>query len=114
MSEQEIRSNFITELRRGTLTMAVLGCLKQPQYGYALLTTLEEKHVEIEANTLYPLLRRLEVQGLLESDWDTTLSRPRKYYKINEAGRAVFFALTDEWEKMRESMKMICAGGDDR
>ena len=107
MSEFELNQNFITELRRGSLTMAVLGCLKTPHYGYALLQTLQKVNVDIEANTLYPLLRRLESQGLLSSDWDTTESRPRKYYTINETGKAVLSALLSEWDKMQTSMKLI-------
>ena len=108
MPENELYQNFIIELRRGSLTMAVLGCLKAPHYGYALLQTLQQMHVDIEANTLYPLLRRLENQGLLSSEWDTTESRPRKYYTINQAGKEVLSSLLLEWEKMRVSMEKIC------
>ena len=87
--------------------MAVLGCLNKPHYGYALLQTLREVGVAIDANTLYPLLRRLENQGLLTSDWDTTKSRPRKYYAINEPGKEALSLLTSEWENMRHSMVQI-------
>ena len=72
MPELEPLQNFLTELRRGSLTLAVLGSLREPRYGYALLQTLQEQQIDIEANTLYPLLRRLESQGLLTSDWDTS------------------------------------------
>ena len=78
MSEFDTIQNFLTELRRGSLTLAVLGSLREPRYGYALLQTLQEQSIDIEANTLYPLLRRLESQELLTSDWDTSESRPRK------------------------------------
>lgn len=108
MPENELHQNFITELRRGSLTMAVLGCLKKPHYGYALLQTLQQVGVNIEANTLYPLLRRLESQGLLGSNWDTTESRPRKYYTLNAKGEQVLALLLAEWKKMRQSMKTIC------
>ena len=108
MSEYELQQNFITELGRGSLTMAVLGCLKTPHYGYALLQTLQEKNVEIEANTLYPLLRRLESQGLLSSSWDTTESRPRKYYNVGPTGKAVLYGLLAEWKKMQDAMAQIC------
>ena len=108
MNENEPLQNYITELRRGSLTMAVLGCLGKPSYGYALLQQMQQMNVDIEANTLYPLLRRLESQGLLSSDWDTTESRPRKYYTINNAGRSVLSGLLGEWEKMRISMERIC------
>ena len=108
MSEYELQQNFITELRRGSLTMAVLGCLKTPHYGYALLQTLQENQVTIEANTLYPLLRRMESQGLLSSSWDTTESRPRKYYSVSPAGEQVLHGLLAEWKKMQAAMVQIC------
>lgn len=111
MPENEQLQNFTTELRRGSLTLAVLGCLKQPHYGYALLQTMQGKHIEIEANTLYPLLRRLESQGLLVSEWDTSESRPRKYYSVNEKGEMVFNELMAEWEKMQNSISAICGKG---
>jgi len=108
MSEKEQFQNLITELRRGSLTLAVLGCLNQAHYGYALLQTMQEKGIDIEANTLYPLLRRLESQGLLSSDWDTSESRPRKYYSISDKGHMVFQELISEWKKMQKSIDDIC------
>lgn len=112
MSANEQMQNFITELRRGSLTLAVLGCLKQPHYGYALLQTMQEKQIDVEANTLYPLLRRLENQGLLVSDWDTSESRPRKYYTVNEKGEMVYKELMTEWKKLQSSIESIC--GEDK
>ena len=112
MSENELRQSLITELRRGSLTMAVLGCLKVPHYGYALLQTLQGMGVEIEANTLYPLLRRLESQGLLSSDWDTSESRPRKYYTVSDAGSTVLRGLLEEWRKIQLGIEEICKEGD--
>jgi DNA-binding PadR family transcriptional regulator len=88
----------MTELRRGTLSLAVLSQLKEPQYGYSLLQCLEEKGIQIEANTLYPLMRRLETQGLLENTWDTTSARPRKYYVLSESGKEIFEELKKEWD----------------
>ncbi|MFV0395000.1 MAG: PadR family transcriptional regulator [Coprobacillaceae bacterium] len=108
MSEKDQISSFITELRRGSLILAVLGCLKKPHYGYELLQTMEYKNIEIEANTLYPLLRRLDKQGLLDSEWDTGESRPRKYYSISAYGEEVFNQLLVEWNKMQESIDSIC------
>ena len=113
MQENTPFQSFITELRRGSLTMAVLGCLNEPHYGYALLQTLQKSGVDIEANTLYPLLRRLENQGLLTSDWDTTESRPRKYYTINDSGKQVLSKLLSEWKNMQDSIKTICAPQDE-
>ena len=111
MADREQFNNLITELRRGSLTLAVLGCLRQPHYGYALLQTMQERQIDIEANTLYPLLRRLEKQGLLSSDWDTSESRPRKYYTVSETGAAAYEELLAEWEKMQQSMQVICGEG---
>lgn len=88
------------ELRRGTLTIGVLSQLNEPQYGYSLVTRLKEKGIHVEPGTLYPLLRRLEKQNLLNSEWETDSSRPRKYYSISETGKEVFHLLITEWEKI--------------
>ncbi|MGC5652205.1 UNVERIFIED_CONTAM: helix-turn-helix transcriptional regulator [Kocuria sp. CPCC 205316] len=77
----EIVASHFQELRRGTVVLACLLVLDEPRYGYALLRTLGDAGLDVEANTLYPLLRRLEAQGLLESDWNTDESRPRKFYR---------------------------------
>lgn len=74
------------ELRRGSAVLASLISLQTPGYGYGLLEELNSVGFDIEANTLYPLLRRLEEQGLLTSDWDTTQSRPRKFYVVSDIG----------------------------
>ena len=108
MSDHEKLQGYLTELRRGSLTLAVLGCLQTPHYGYALLQALQERHVDIEANTLYPLLRRLESQGLLTSDWDTGESRPRKYYSRNAEGDRILLALLGEWRTMQAHIEAIC------
>jgi len=100
MKDENTLSNMIVELRRGTQIIAVLSQLKKTQYGYSLLQTLEEKKVAIEAGTLYPLLRRLESQGLLSSEWDTSESRPRKYYQLNEDGIDLLENLKKEWHKI--------------
>jgi DNA-binding PadR family transcriptional regulator len=105
--EDELLQSMITELRRGTLTLAVLGCLSVPQYGYSLLQFIESKGVRIEANTLYPLLRRLEGQGILESKWDTQQSRPRKYYALNNRGAALYERLKEEWRGMSAEMDKL-------
>jgi Predicted transcriptional regulators len=112
MIENEQLQSFITELKRGSLTLAVLGCcLKADYYGYSLLQALQKRGIDIEANTLYPLLRRLESQELLVSEWDTGESRPRKYYSISEKGRTVYKDLRKEWEKLHNSIEEICKGG---
>lgn len=111
MATQDLLDNMIQELKRGTQIMIVLSALKEMQYGYSLLQVLNEKNVSIEAGTLYPLLRRLDQQGLLDSIWDTTESRPRKYYKLSEYGVDILIALKKAWEEMvndvNQSLKEI-------
>lgn len=112
MPDFEPMQNMLTELRRGSLSLAVLGSLREPRYGYALLQTLTEQGIEIEANTLYPLLRRLESQELLTSDWDTSENRPRKYYVVSLKGKEALAQLMQEWEKMQKSITAICGKGE--
>lgn len=85
------------ELRRGMIVLAVLSQLRIAQYGYSLIQLLSQKGFEIEEGTLYPLLRRLEKQGLLVSEWETSESHPRKYYRISPAGQTVLDTLSQEW-----------------
>ncbi len=98
---------LMQELRRGTLTIGVLSQLFEPQYGYSLVASLEERDFPVEPGTLYPLLRRLEKQGLLESKWDTNEARPRKYYLLSETGKEVFEQLVVEWKSMVESLDTL-------
>lgn len=86
MERDEIVSGFILELCRGTVILCVLTKLKEPTYGYNLIAELADCGISIEANTLYPLLRRLESQGLLLSVWNTESTKPRKYYNITDLG----------------------------
>ncbi len=91
---------LIQELKRGTLVLGVLSQLKQPLYGYSLVSSLSEKGMDIDKNTLYPLLRRLETQGLLISEWNVEESRPRRYYQLSAKGYEVLMQLSVEWEKL--------------
>lgn len=93
-------SSHLQELRRGTVVVASLTVLQSPGYGYSLLETLSRAGFEVEANTLYPLLRRLESQGLLTSEWNTDEARPRKFYRTTEQGDAVAAALRTEWTRL--------------
>lgn len=102
--------SLTTELRRGTLTLAVLSQLSTPQYGYSLVQLLEKSGIMIDQSTLYPLLRRLEKQGLVTSSWNTEQSRPRKYYQISDYGIDLFNQLKIEWEKMNEELKVLLEG----
>jgi DNA-binding PadR family transcriptional regulator len=96
-----------TELRRGTLTLAVLSQLRIPQYGYSLVQLLEKSGITIEQSTLYPLLRRLEKQELVTSSWDKTENRPRKYYVLSEYGTETFEKLKKEWEKTSQELAIL-------
>ncbi|MCM3740440.1 PadR family transcriptional regulator [Oceanobacillus luteolus] len=108
MSEvNEHLEKLMQELRRGTLTIAVLSQLNEPQYGYSLVTMLDDIGVPVEPGTLYPLLRRLEKQGLLDSKWDTNESRPRKYYLLSETGNEVYQLLVKEWNEIAESLEKV-------
>lgn len=103
----ETINGLLSELRRGTIVISVLSQLSEPQYGYSLVTVLEEKGMAIEPGTLYPLLRRLEKQELLESSWDTNEARPRKYYLLSPFGKEVYAGLCLEWRKLISSMEGI-------
>jgi len=108
--KEEFVDSFIVELNRGTYTLAVLSQLKKPQYGYSLLEELTKKNIFIESSTLYPLLRRLEKQGILVSEWDTSESRPRKYYKLSAYGLEIYKILNNEWAKTESIMANILRG----
>ena len=95
----KILENLTGELKRGTLVLSVLLNTSKPTYGYSLVQSLQGFGIQIEQNTLYPLLRRLEKQELLESSWDTTESRPRKYYHISTLGLEVLAKLSEEWKR---------------
>lgn len=87
----------LTELRRGVLVLAVLSRLRVPQYGYSLKQALAEGGMPIEEGTLYPLLRRLEGQGLLASEWNTAHAPPRRYYRLNAEGERALAVLAEAW-----------------
>jgi DNA-binding PadR family transcriptional regulator len=99
-----VLDTHLQELRRGTVVLACLRVLREPGYGYALLEQLEASGFEVQGNTLYPLLRRLESQGLLESDWNTDESRPRKFYRTTAAGDRVAAALRADWQQLDEAI----------
>jgi PadR family transcriptional regulator PadR len=95
------------EISRGSVVIAVLWSLREPQYGYALLDQLNAVGVKVEANTLYPLLRRLEQQGLLESSWNTEEARPRKYYRTSDAGNRAVAHLLSAWRDVTVSLNTL-------
>jgi DNA-binding PadR family transcriptional regulator len=98
------------ELRRGIVVLAVLSQMDTARYGYSLIQQLAGQGLDIEEGTLYPLLRRLEQQGLLESEWEVGEARPRKYYRISPAGRDVLTTLTAEWDQTVTVMQRILKG----
>jgi DNA-binding PadR family transcriptional regulator len=101
---ETVLENLIQELKRGTLVLTVLLCTAEPVYGYALVGRLQERGIDVDQNTLYPLLRRLEKQGLLASDWDMGDARPRRYYRISDDGRIIRDRLLAEWKSMNAAI----------
>ena len=103
-------SGQILELRRGVIVLVVLSQLQEPRYGYGLLQQLEKAGVSVDAGTLYPLMRRLERQGVLESTWDTKEARPRKYYQLSETGKDLYAKLLTEWQKVTTNIQVMTKG----
>ena len=99
-----LREKQAQELRRGALVLATLSQLHQAKYGYALIEQLNGRGLGIDQGTLYPLLRRLEEQGLLESQWKIEESRPRRYYVISPEGRKLLPRLKSEWGSIVAAM----------
>ena len=97
--KEKILESFSGELRRGTLVLSVLSQLKQPAYGYTLVQQMKEQGLEIEQNTLYPLLRRLEKQDILDSFWELEEGRQRRYYRLSPFGLEVLEELVQEWTR---------------
>ena len=91
--------------------LACLLLLRTPEYGYQLLEDLQREGIDVDANTLYPLLRRLEKQGLLASDWNTEETRPRKYYVTSAAGQQVAAQLVLDWTHLNDSLTALMAEG---
>jgi len=107
MGNVQSLENLILEMRRGVIVLAVLSQCNQEQYGYSLMKSLSEKGLEIDQGTLYPLLRRLETQGLLSSSWRLEDARPRRYYMISQEGKEILPKLVEEWESMVRMMRYM-------
>jgi PadR family transcriptional regulator PadR len=103
----EIVDKLRLELRRGALPLAVLAQLREEHYGYSLRKRLNAKGLDIDEGTLYPLIRRLEKQGLLKSEWRKDEKRKKRYYRMSELGIAVLELLTVEWQTLNESISSI-------
>lgn len=110
MNIDETVSGLMQELRRGTLILLVLSQLKEPTYGYSLVKKLNASQIPMDANTLYPLMRRLEGQGLLVSKWDTAEAKPRKYYQITPEGLAVLEKTTEYWQSFSARVDALLEG----
>lgn len=110
MNIDETVSGLILELRRGTLILLVLSQLRKPMYGYSLVKKLNDSQIPIDPNTLYPLMRRLEGQGLLASEWDTAEAKPRKYYRITEEGLAVLEKTRAYYRTFSENVNLLLEG----
>ena len=104
---EELIKTFTVELKRGSLVLLVLSQLREQEYGYSVSQKLWYKGAPIEAGTLYPLLRRLEKQQLLISEWDTTESRPRKFYVLSELGKEVYIELKREWQLLSNQLERM-------
>jgi len=107
MVDTDAFSKLELELRRGVVVLATLSQLRVPRYGYELRQALADKGMAIEEGTLYPLLRRLEGQGVLTSEWKTTEGSPRRYYVLNADGQALLDKLTASWRSMNGTMHRL-------
>lgn len=107
MSDAEAFGKLELELRRGVVVLATLSQLRAPRYGYELRQALADKGMPIEEGTLYPLLRRLEAQGLLDSEWKIEDGPPRRYYSLNAEGRKLLEKLTAAWQAMNDAMHRL-------
>jgi DNA-binding PadR family transcriptional regulator len=107
MGDADAFGKLELELRRGVVVLATLSQLRAPRYGYELRQALANQDMVIEEGTLYPLLRRLEAQGLLKSDWKTDSGSPRRYYSLNADGRKLLKKLTESWQGMNTAMTRL-------
>jgi PadR family transcriptional regulator, regulatory protein PadR len=105
--ELELFENLRLELRRGCLIVAVLAQLRVEQYGYTLRKALADDGLAIDEGTLYPLLRRLETQGLLVSQWREEDKRNKRFYRLSPAGEKILERLLDEWKSINASLDRI-------
>jgi PadR family transcriptional regulator, regulatory protein PadR len=107
VDDEDVLAGHLQEIRRGTIVLACLRLLHNPGYGYGLLEELGRRGFPTDANTLYPLLRRLEKQGYLTSEWNTDEARPRKFYRTSAAGEAFADRLTNEWRAVADAIAAL-------
>src|ERR1700732_5026761 len=109
--DADLFENLKLELRRGCLVVAVLAQLKEEHYGYTLRKALDDLGLAIDEGTLYPLLRRLETQGLLLSEWREENKRNKRFYRLSSQGELILQKLLEEWETINASLDRIFTGG---
>lgn len=114
MADTDNYENTLQELRRGVIVLAVLSQLGREQYGYSLLKLLSDKGLGVDQGTLYPLLRRLEGQGLLQSAWKIEEGRPRRYYVISSEGQKLLPLLKEEWKSMVSTLGKMLKDGKEK
>src|SRR2546430_16252924 len=103
----DLFENLRLELRRGCLSLAVLSQLRTERYGYTLRKALAQQGLEIDEGTLYPLLRRLESQGLLASEWREEDKRNKRFYRLSADGKLILKQLSAEWKSINASLNEI-------
>jgi PadR family transcriptional regulator, regulatory protein PadR len=104
---EEASAKLEQDLRRGVIVLATLSQLREPQYGYSLRQALAEQGMVVEEGTLYPLLRRLEGQGLLASEWRIEDGPPRRYYTLSAEGRKLYAGLTFSWRNLVDTVDRL-------
>ncbi len=114
MTDESIRAiadKLTSEIRRGSLVLAVLGQLQNEHYGYSLRKSLADHGLAVEEGTLYPLIRRLEKQGLLTSEWRQENKRRKRFYGLSAAGQSVYTSLLKDWQGLSVSLNKITESG---
>ncbi|MDP3739666.1 MAG: helix-turn-helix transcriptional regulator [Hyphomonadaceae bacterium] len=114
---EEANAKLEQELRRGVIVLATLSQLREAQYGYSLRQALAEQGMVVEEGTLYPLLRRLEGQGLLASEWRIEDGPPRRYYTLSDEGKKLYAGLTASWRNLVDTIDRLIgppAAGEDQ
>ena len=106
----ELFENLRLELRRGCLSVAVMAQLRVERYGYTLRKSLADAGLDVDEGTLYPLLRRLETQGLLVSEWREENKRNKRFYRLSPDGETILGQLLDEWQRINGSINKIVQG----
>ena len=112
MMNPDLFENLRLELRRGSLVLAVLATLRSERYGYTLRKVLSENGLEVDENTLYPLLRRLETQGLLASEWREENKRNKRFYRLSPDGEQMLLRLLAEWQNIHNAVNEILTEHD--